>query len=120
MDLTRPRFSSPHIPFHVLLIGALLTRQVTFGGTEKEFRSSATVELRTDDLDLALIPMAEVYLASESENLTLLSNDGNSEIRIRQEMLRNNQGFHNVVLVCNAPYPIQWIYQGDGVFQKKS
>lgn len=77
--------------------------------------SLTEIDVTWEDLNPGLVPVAEVYLASENENLTLLSKDGNSEIHISQETLRNNKGFQNIVLVCNAFFPIQWIYKGDGV-----
>jgi len=88
------------VQFVTLQIFLVLTRTLVY---------SATVE--------PVYPFAEVYLATESENLTLLSKDTNSEILILPEFIRSNKTkqFQNVVLVCNAAYPIEWMYSGDGV-----
>ena len=114
--------SSLSFPFLCVLL-ICLTCQSGLGRSqlvENESVNSFNTSIESDvtwgeDLDPGLVPVAEVYLASENENLTLLSKDGNSEILISQEMLRNSKEFQNVILVCNAYFPIQWIYQGDGV-----
>jgi hypothetical protein len=62
-------------------------------------------------------PIAEVYFATESESLSLISKEPNTEVLINPDYVRKNSSeqFQNVVLVCNAPFPIEWTYMGDGV-----
>lgn len=71
-------------------------------------------------------PSAEVFLTKgnteETETIalgmsSLSSSSGGrvSDILITPAMVRNGSQFNHVVLLCNASYPVEWIYLGVGV-----
>jgi len=61
-------------------------------------------------------PAAEVFITpGDSETTILLSDGRKKELIITPEMIVKNSKYSLVVLLCNASYPIEWIYRGHGV-----
>jgi hypothetical protein len=69
-------------------------------------------------LDQHKPPVAEVFITrgNTEETIPLSEGSGTSrDILVTEEMVRNGSEFNHLVLLCNASYPVEWIYEGVGV-----
>ena len=63
------------------------------------------------------LPIAELFITNNTETATLrlITNVSDTEVVISRDLIMNGPFYNQIVMFCNASYPVEWAYEGDGV-----
>ena len=63
------------------------------------------------------LPIAELFITNNTETgtLRLITNVSDTEVVISKDLIMNGPFYNQIVMFCNASYPVEWAYEGDGV-----
>ncbi|CAG7731527.1 unnamed protein product, partial [Allacma fusca] len=62
------------------------------------------------------LPITELFITNNTLNgsLRLITNVSDTEVVFSEDLILNDKFYNQIVIFCNASYPVEWIYEGDG------